>query len=109
MFDPERPETVVEVIEPKGVFGSVKGLLGSDEVGAGRAMLIRGRQVHTFGMRYAIDTVYLDSEGRILRVGTLSPRRVGPLVWPARSVLELDAGEAARLGLREGGSLVEKR
>lgn len=106
MADPGRPGIWVEVSEARGFLGRAKGLLGSTEVGAGRGLLIRGKQVHTLGMRYPIDTVYLDAEGRILRIDTLKPGRVGPLVLPARWVLELDAGEAARLGIIAGGSLV---
>ncbi len=106
MTDPGRPEICVEVAEPRGFLGRAKGLLGSSEVGAGRGLLIRAKQVHTLGMRYAIDTVYLDAGGRIIRIDTLEPGRVGPLVFPARWVLELDAGEAERLGIAPGGTLI---
>ncbi len=106
MTDPGRPEVLVEVAEARGILGRAKGLLGSSEVGTGRGLLIRAKQVHTLGMRYAIDTVYLDASGRIIRVDTLKPGRVGPLVLPARWVLELDAGEANRLGIAAGGMLV---
>jgi uncharacterized protein len=106
MTDPGRPEICLEVDEARGFLGRAKGLLGSSQVGAGRGLLIRGKQVHTLGMRYAIDTVYLDGGGRIIRIDTLAPGRVGPLVLPARWVLELDAGEADRLGIAAGGTLV---
>ena len=108
LSDPDRPEVAVDATQPKGVLENVKGLLGSSQVGKGKGMLIKGRQVHTIGMRYPIDTVYLDSGGRVLRIRTLAPGRVGPLVLAARWVLELDAGEAARLGIREGASLVPR-
>jgi uncharacterized membrane protein (UPF0127 family) len=106
MSDPGRPDVWVEVDEARGFFGRAKGLLGSSEVGAGRGLLIRGKQVHTLGMRYPIDTVYLDSQGRVLRIDTLKPGRVGPLIFPARWVLELDAGEAGRLGITTGITLL---
>lgn len=104
--DPGRPEIWLEVYEARGLLGRAKGLLGSSEVGARRGLLIRAKQVHTFGMRYPIDTVYLDARGRILRIDTLKPGRVGPLVLPARWVLEMDAGEAQRMGMTAGGTLV---
>lgn len=106
MSDPERPAIVLDVTEPPGLLGNMKGLLGSAGVGEGKALLIRGRQVHTIGMRYTIDTVYLDSDGRVLRVRTLPPGRIGPLILSARCILELDAGEAERLGIREGSTLL---
>jgi uncharacterized protein len=106
MSDPGRPEVRIDVAEARGFLGRARGLLGSSQVGTGRGLLIRGKQVHTVGMRYPIDIVYLDAKGRILRVQTLKPGRVGPLVLPARWVVELDAGEAGRLGIAVGGTLV---
>ncbi len=53
-------------------------------------------------MGYSIDAVFLDRSGRILRV----VERIAPWRFAAcpgaRAVLELAAGEAARLGLRTG-------
>ena len=52
-------------------------------------------QVHMFGMRYAIDVVFLDDAGRVLRVvHALQPNRISPRVKGATSVLELPAGTA---------------
>jgi len=53
-------------------------------------------------MRYAVDVLHLDREGRILAVETLKPWRVSRYVSTAHSVLELASGEASRLGLAEG-------
>ncbi|MCP5359512.1 MAG: DUF192 domain-containing protein [Sinobacteraceae bacterium] len=58
--------------------------------------------VHTFGMRRAIDVVFVDAAGCIRRVvGDLAPWR---LAWcrGAAAVWELPAGMAHRLGLRPG-------
>ena len=53
----------------------------------------RCRSVHTFGMRFAIDVVFLDSRGRVVRVVCgLRPGRI-VLCRRAESVLELRAGE----------------
>lgn len=105
MFDASRPDMVIEVNEPKGPWGRARGLIGSAGLGEGRGMLLKTRQVHTFGMAYAIDAIYLSGRGEVLKVRTLPPGRFGPLVWPARWVLEMKAGEAARLGIAEGSSL----
>jgi uncharacterized protein len=64
---------------------------------SGSALLIpRCRSVHTFGMRFAIDVVFVDDIGRPLRiVRALAPRRLAG--WRvASSVLETNAGEADR-------------
>lgn len=53
-------------------------------------------------MRYAIDVVTLGVSGEVLAVETLAPWRFGRRVLGATSVVELAAGEAARLGLVVG-------
>lgn len=99
----------VEVEEPRGLVGRARGLLGRGGLDPGRGMLLRARQVHTIGMRFAIDAVYLSKEGEVLRVVSLPPGRLGPLVLKARWVLEVAAGEAGRLGLAPGTRLETKQ
>ncbi len=55
-------------------------------------LLIEGcRSVHTFGMRYELDLVWLDGEGAVVRVDRgVPPRRVRTCLR-ARSVLEVPA------------------
>ncbi len=69
------------------------GLAGLPRERAGSGLLIpRCACVHTFGMRFALDLVFLDREDRVLAVlCSVPPRR---LVWRrgAASVLELPAG-----------------
>jgi uncharacterized membrane protein (UPF0127 family) len=85
-------------------WGRTRGLLGRPPPPPGQAVwLAPCRQVHTFGMRYAIDVVHLAPGGRILAVQTLRPWRVGRFVWGARGVLELAAGQARVMGLDTGG------
>jgi uncharacterized membrane protein (UPF0127 family) len=53
----------------------------------------RCRSVHTFGMRFAIDVVFLDSHGRVVRVVSgLRPRRI-VLCRRATAAVEVRAGE----------------
>lgn len=84
-----------------------RGLLGTDVLPPGEGLLIMPcRQVHTFGMRYPIDAVFLDAEHRVLRVvRSLRPRRLSTLVWRARAVLELPAGTAEDVGIAKGDLL----
>jgi hypothetical protein len=77
----------------------LRGLLGRDRLEAGEAMLFeRARQVHTFGMRFALDVVFCDDDWRVLYVvRELRPWRVTKIVRNARYVIELPAGAAAGL------------
>ena len=85
----------------------LRGLLGTSELPAGDGLWIRPcRQVHMFGMRYAIDVVFLDDGQRIVGLTPgLAPWRVSPLVRTASSVVELPAGTIAAAGLRDGQTL----
>lgn len=107
LTDPADPRIRVEVREPAGLFGRARGLLGSTGLGPGRGFLLRAKQVHTVGMAFPIDTVHIARTGEVIRVQTMGPGRIGPFVIRARWVLELDGGEAARLGIRVGGRLVK--
>ncbi len=82
-----------EVLVANGTGARLFGLsyLDRDEVGMG-LLIPRCSSVHTFGMRFALDLVFLDRDGRpcSLRLG-VSPRR---FAWDRRAsaVLELPAG-----------------
>ena len=49
--------------------------------------------VHTFGMRFSIDVLFLDADCRVVKIVTMNPWRVQS-VRGASSVLELNAGAA---------------
>lgn len=59
--------------------------------------------IHMCFMRFAIDAVYLDKQGKILKiVRNLRPWLGISACWQAHSTLEMTAGEADRLGLEVG-------
>jgi uncharacterized membrane protein (UPF0127 family) len=58
--------------------------------------------VHTLGMRYPIDLVFLDREGAVVATrSAVAPRRMAS-ARRARSVLELPANRVAELGIASG-------
>ncbi len=78
-----------------------RGLLGRPPPGKDEGLLIRPcSSVHTFGMRYPIDLVWLDRQGRILDL--VPGLRPGRMTWRpgASAVLELASGQIERLGLQ---------
>jgi len=81
-----------------------KGLLGRDRLD-GALVLRPCRQVHTVGMRMAIDVAYCDATGRVLRTRSLPPWRVSRPVWRSAFVVEAEAGAFDRWGLRAGDRL----
>lgn len=81
----------------------LRGLIARPELGPSEALLVSPcTQVHTVGMRYAIDAVFCDHELRVLRVATLAPRRISPHVHRASCCIELPAGRALECGLEPG-------
>jgi uncharacterized membrane protein (UPF0127 family) len=97
----------------------LRGLLGASEAEFldGGGLWIRPcRGVHTLGMRFAIDVVYLDSSGTVIHIEhNLQPWRFAPVRVQARSVLELPPHTASSTGtvlgdrieikMRSGGSI----
>ncbi|MFD5424641.1 DUF192 domain-containing protein [Streptomyces sp. NPDC127084] len=78
-----------------------RGLLGRDGVD-GAILLTPANSVHTFRMRFTIDVAYLDRRLRVLAVRTMRPGRLGLPRPRARHVLEAEAGEMERWGVRPG-------
>jgi uncharacterized membrane protein (UPF0127 family) len=58
-------------------------------------LLPRTRSVHTFGMRFALDLVWLDARGRKLRIDPAVPPRRVRSCRAARAVVELPTIERA--------------
>jgi uncharacterized membrane protein (UPF0127 family) len=85
----------------------MRGLLGRRALSSDEGILLRpAGSVHTFFMRFAIDVVFLDRDGRVVRVAdSVAPWRTAA-ARGARAVLELRAGEAARRGVAVGDVLV---
>jgi uncharacterized membrane protein (UPF0127 family) len=83
------------------------GLAGRRAPPAGAGLLLtRTRAVHTFGMRCALDLVWLDRAGRVVRVDeAIPPRRLAACAGAA-AVIELPAGGADRAGLVPGAIAV---
>ena len=84
-----------------------RGLLGRDTLPAGHAIVIAPTfLVHTFGMRFAIDLLFVARDGRVLKVRHAVPpwRIAGSL--GAFAVVELAAGQIEASGTR-AGDLIE--
>ncbi len=83
-----------------------RGLIGREPLGEGEGLLIaRCRSVHTFGMACAIDVVFIDASGCVVRiVEALCPMRLA-MCFRGASVLELAAGQAHATGIRVGMQL----
>jgi len=82
------------VVEAATALARLRGLAGLRALDGHAGLLLpRTRSVHTIGMRFALDLVWLGREG-VVRVD----RDVAPLrhraAWGARQVVEVPAGRA---------------
>jgi len=84
----------------------MRGLLGRSDLGSHEGIYLEpAGSIHTFFMRFAIDAVFLDRDGRVLRVAAALPPWRTAAARGARAVLELRAGECARRGIAAGDVL----
>ena len=76
----------------------LRGLAGLSTIEPGEALLLRRcRSVHTLGMRFALDLVWLDADDQVVRVDRAVRANRMRSCRRARSVLELPAGAADRV------------
>jgi uncharacterized membrane protein (UPF0127 family) len=74
------------------------GLLGTTSLEPESGLLIFPTQaVHTFGMKYPIDILFLDRNKKVVGLRPeVPPYRLTPIFWRAECVLELPPGTAKR-------------
>jgi uncharacterized membrane protein (UPF0127 family) len=85
----------LRVLEARSRRARGVGLARLDEMPATLALhLVPCRSIHTFGMRFALDLIWLDRAGAVVRVDTAVPPRRVRTCLRARSVLEVRAGAA---------------
>ena len=87
-----------------GFWRRFRGLLGTSRIEPREGLLLTPcRAVHTWGMRYPIDVLFLDAEPRVLALfPSLDPGRRTPLYRDACQVLEIPAGTIATTGTSIG-------
>lgn len=102
--------------EAGGMTGKSRGLLGRDRLAAEAGMLFEAARLepfmcmHMLFMRFAIDIVFLNRAGIVIRINhNLRPWRISSIVWGARKALELPAGGAARSQTEVGDQIIFER
>ncbi len=102
------------VADRAGVAGSSAerrtGLLKHSEFLPGDGLWIAPCEcIHTFGMKFAIDAVFLTKQKKVAKIAAALPRRRLAMALLADSVLELPAGTASRTETRVGDQLQFER
>ena len=87
-------------------FRRLRGLHGVPSLGPTDALIIRPcKAIHTFGMDEPIDVVFMDSEGIILMLATVKPKRA-MLCLKGVVAVEMAAGTAERINLGVGQTFI---
>ncbi len=102
-----RTESIVAYVEvaDRGP-ARTRGLLGRQSLGEGEGLwIVPCEAVHTFGMKFAIDLVFLDRRNVVRKMrSSVPPWRLSGCLR-ARSVLELAAGTLERTPVHPGDKL----
>ena len=84
-----------------------KGLLGRDSLPTGHGLwIVPCESVHTYGMRFPIDVLYLDRKKRVRKLRRAMPPWRLSVCLSAHSVLELPAGAIEQTKTQPGDQLV---
>lgn len=96
-----------QLVRADRMWSRMRGLLGRASLPANEGLWITPcPSIHMFGMRFAIDAVFLDEQHQVVRVfEDLLPWRMARGGKFAHSVLELPRGKAAFFNIRVGDRL----
>ncbi len=95
----------------RGPIARARGLLGRRGLPPRHGLWLRTRSVHTAGMRFALDLVWIGRDGTVARVDAdVGPRRVRTCI-AARGVIEVAAGDGTALAaaIRDGSAAPDRR
>jgi uncharacterized protein len=106
-----RSTVLCERLEPAGgLSGQSRGLIGRAELASSSGMLFRASLpvmwMHMMFMRFPIDIIFLNRQNQVMRIcAGLRPWRFSPIVFGARSALELPSGTAAATNTAVGDEI----
>jgi uncharacterized membrane protein (UPF0127 family) len=91
-----------------GFWDRSRGLLGRESLPPGDGLLLDPCSgIHMFFMRFPIDAVFIDRDGRVVHLSRgIGPWRMSRYVLRARAVLELPAGTIQRSRTQLGDRLL---
>lgn len=87
-------------------FTRLKGLLGTRLLESGKGLIIRPcNSIHTVGMKYAIDVLFMDKYDQVLKIAMFMPAGKFSICRNSSYVVELPAGVIATTGTSLGDRL----
>lgn len=106
---PEINQALHPILIAQTAWERTRGLLARPALQGTSGMLLRHTvAIHTVGMRYPLDLVFLDAAGRIIRISAQVPPWRMRWEAAAKHTLELAAGTCQKIGLEKGMRLMKK-
>lgn len=107
LFGEEDGAVIATLYAAESALERTVGLLGRRRLEPCEGLLLRRcAAIHTIGMRFAIDVVFLDAEFRVVSaVPAVAPNRPIVLCPGARTTIELGAGTLDRVPISRGDRL----
>lgn len=95
-----------DAVLAKTFFVRLKGLLGTKKLDTGKGLVIRPCcSIHTVGMNYDIDVVFVGSDDNVLKVVSNMPANRFALCRKSSYVIELPAGTIEATGTTVGDKI----
>ena len=96
-----------EIEDASSFFKRFMGLMYRREMGEEHGLLLTPcNEIHTFGMRFDIDTIAMSKEGEVLFIDrAVPPRKARKKVKGGYMMLELCSGVSDKLGISVGDKL----
>lgn len=96
----------ITLFSTENIIERTGGLLRLSPLAKDQGLLInKCNSIHTFGMKYSLDVVYLNRHYKVVKlVENIKPRRMS-LCLKARHTLELLSGEISRLKIKDDMTL----
>jgi uncharacterized membrane protein (UPF0127 family) len=99
-----RATTLADHVEVATSFWArARGLIGRESLPDGFALIIRPcGAIHMLMVRVPLDVLHIDKRNRVVKILSIKPWRLGPVVPQSRWVIELPVGTALRTATRVG-------
>ncbi len=103
-------EIASDVVMASTFFSRLKGLMGKKNLASNAGIIIKPcNSIHTFGMKIAIDVVFVDKDNRVIHIiENMQPKKTSPIIKKSKFVIELNANILRdKLAVGDKVSLIE--
>lgn len=92
----------------RNLWSRITGLIGKKDFNPGEGLvLLPCKGIHTLGMRFPIDVLYVSETGIVTKIlSGIKPNRWGPVLKETQFIIELPASIVQRTGTKTGDRIM---